>query len=61
MRTADLHQGEVGEPRVGVGLRGLQDGVDVVAAGDVVGDVVLADERARRVERRRAGQLGVDL
>jgi hypothetical protein len=51
----------VGEPRVGVGLRGLQDGVDVVAAGDVVGDVVLADERARRVERRRAGQLGVDL
>src|SRR3954447_26878057 len=59
--AADLDQGQVGEARVVVLLRGGDDGVDVVPAGDAARDVLLTDELARRVERRRPGELGVDL
>src|SRR4051794_18397654 len=59
--AADLHEGQVGEAGVGVLLRRLEHGVDVVPAGNALGDVLLADELAGRVEGRRPGQLGVDL
>ena len=52
--AADLHQGDVGEAGLPVLADGLDDRVQVGAAGDGLGDVLGPDELRRAGETRRS-------
>ena len=59
--AADLNERDVREPGFPVRSDGVDDRVEVRAAGDGIGDVFGSHELGRTGETGRCGQVGVDL